>query len=310
MAVLAFTPIIPKTPSPSLTNFPKSRKVKPRVLTHKSLSPIASLSDPFVLQIAESLEDSLPTSSSSSRNLQKLRDSASELLLSTPWPSKKDEPFRFTDTSFIKQSVITPVSSPKLESLNNLSVFENTQVLNLTIIDGYIVDSLSKLSNLPNGVFVGSFSSIDNDEITKRVLEFLPSLEQGDLFWSLNGVGSPDLVVVYVPEGCKVEGLLHLRYVSNEGSDKGSKNLPVSNPRVLIVVEKGGEIGILEEYMCGHGDLSYWTNSVMEVVIGEQAKVSHSYTQTQSLSSAHIKWTSIRQVICFVVIAAYVFLII
>nr|XP_043606815.1 protein ABCI7, chloroplastic [Erigeron canadensis] len=303
MAVSAFTPIIRTTPSPSFTIptssssfLTKPRKVKPFLLTKQSLPPIsAALSDPFVLQIAESLEDSLPSSSSSS-NLQKLRDFASESLLSTPWPSRKDEPFRFTDTSFIKQSDIIPVSFPiKHESLNNLSVFEDTQWLNLTIVDGYVVDSLSQLLGLPVGVFVGGFSSIGSEEITKRVLEFLAGNEQGDLFWSLNGVGSPELVVVYVPEGCKVEGLLHLRYVSNEGSDKGSKKLPVSNPRVLVVVEKGGEIGILEEYMSGDGDLSYWTNSVMEVVVGEEAKVSHSYIQTQSLNSAHIKWTSIRQ---------------
>ncbi|KAL8207906.1 hypothetical protein R6Q57_007318 [Mikania cordata] len=74
-------------------------------------------------------------------------DFASESLLSTPWPSRKDEPFRFTDTSLIKQSEIIPVSSPPpLESLNNSIVFEDAQLLNLTIIDGYVVDSLSRLS--------------------------------------------------------------------------------------------------------------------------------------------------------------------
>ncbi|KAK9052972.1 hypothetical protein SSX86_029602 [Deinandra increscens subsp. villosa] len=301
MDVSAFPPIIRTTrspsftilTSPSLSNFTKTRKVKPGVLTQHSLAPVAALSDPFVLQIAESLEDSLPSFSS---NLQKLRDFSSESLLSTPWPSRKDEPFRFTDTSFIKQSEIIPVSSPPPpESLNNLSVLEATHLLNLTIIDGYIIDSLSQLSGLPNGVFVGSVSSINSTEITKRVLQFLPISIQGDLFLSLNGVGSPDLVVVYVPEGCKIEGLLHLRCISSEGGNKDSKKLPVSNPRVLVVVEKGGEIGIVEEYMGGDGDLSYWTNSVMEMVIGEEAKVSHSYIQTQSLSSAHIKWTSIQQ---------------
>ncbi|KAD5316876.1 hypothetical protein E3N88_16822 [Mikania micrantha] len=76
-----------------------------------------------------------------------------------------------------------------------------------------------------------------------------------------------------------------------------SQKLPISSPRVLVVVEKGGEIGIVEEYMGGDGDLSYWTNSVMEVVIGEEAKLGHSYIQTQSLSSAPIKWTSIQQII-------------
>ncbi|XP_076912220.1 protein ABCI7, chloroplastic-like [Bidens hawaiensis] len=286
-AVSAFTTIFHTTPSPSFT----SRKPKPGFLTRP---PISALSDPFVLQIAESLEDSVPTSP----NLEKLRSLSSETLLNTPWPSRKDEPFRFTDTSFIKQSDIKPVSYPPIDqsstSLTNSSVFEQTHLPNLTIIDGYLVDSLSQLSGLPKGVFVGSLLGIESSEITKRVFEVLPVSVQGDLFWSLNGVGSPDLVVVYVPEGCKVEGGLCLRYVSSEGSGKGSRKLPVSNPRVLVVVEKGGEVGIVEEFT-GGGDLSYWSNSVLEVVIGEEAKVSHSYIQMQSLSSAHIKWTSVRQ---------------
>lgn len=165
----------------------------------------------------------------------------------------------------------------------------------MTIVDGYIFDSLSQLSNLPDGVFVGSLSSLNSEAITERVSEFVSNFEGGDLFWSLNGIGAPDLVVVYVPEGCRVENSLHLRYVSSERSDEGSKKLPVSNPRVLVVVEKGGEIGVVEEYVGEDGDKCYWANSVTEVVLGEGAKVSHSYIQSQSLSAVHIKWTSVRQ---------------
>lgn len=62
-----------------------------------------------------------------------------------------------------------------------------------------------------------------------------------------------------------------------------------------MVVEKGGEIGVVEEYVGEDGDKCYWANSVTEVVLGEGAKVSHSYIQSQSLSAVHIKWTSVRQ---------------
>ncbi|KAK9716232.1 hypothetical protein RND81_06G219900 [Saponaria officinalis] len=256
-------------------------------------SPKSALSDPFVLQIAETLEDSV-SSSSIPFPLQKLRDSSSESLLSLSWPSKKDELFRFTDTSFIKSSEIQPITDPPNDS-DFLAVLEDTQFFNLTIIDGFLVDSLSGLSGLPDGVYVGSLGKINSEDILKRVSEFVANFE-GDLFCSLNGVGAPDMVVVYVPEGCRVEKPLHLRYCSVRGSEFGSKTLPVSNPRVLVVVEKGGEVGIVEEYVGGDGEkCCYWSNSVIEVVIGENASVSHSYVQSQSLGAAHIKWTAIRQ---------------
>lgn len=124
--------------------------------------------------------------------------------------------------------------------------------------------------------------------------EFVANFE-GDLFWSLNGLGTPDMAVVYVPAGCLVEMPLHIVYYSVEGGDVGSKKLPVSNPRVFVLVEEGGEIGVIEEYVGVGENKCYWANTVTEVVIGKGAKVKHSYIQSQSLSAAHIKWTSVQQ---------------
>ncbi|XP_021768143.1 protein ABCI7, chloroplastic-like [Chenopodium quinoa] len=285
-----------QTPSTSRILFNRKSKHPISSKSPSILTPYAALSDPFVLQIAETFEDSLSSSSSSSSAplpLQKLRDSSSETLLSLSWPTRKDEPYRFTDTSYIKSSEIQPITNPPQES-DFSSVSEDTHLPNITIIDGYLVETLSGLSGLPEGVYVGSLSKLSSEGILKRLSEFVSNVE-GDLFWSLNGVGAPDLIVVYVPEGCRVNAPLNLRYCSVKGSDVGSNTLPVSNPRVLMLVEKGGEVGIVEEFVGGDGNKCYWTNSVLEVIIGEGATFSHSYVQTQSLGAAHIKWTSIRQ---------------
>ncbi|XP_004244542.1 protein ABCI7, chloroplastic [Solanum lycopersicum] len=294
MALSALSPTFSTNPSASSTSLSKTRRITQKnpkfsVFTTPKFTPISALSDPYVLQIAETLEDSLP--STSSTPLQKLRISSSDTLLSTPWPSRKDEPFRFTDTSFIKNSRIEPIQPP---SLSSLDVSVDTLLPTLSIVDGYIMDSLSQLNEFPSGVYVGSLLRVDSEAILKRVSEYEFS-SKGDLFWLLNGVGTPDVVLVYVPEGCKVETPLLLRYISVEGSDKESKALPFSNPRVLVLVEKGGEISIVEEYVGGDTDKCYWTNSVMEVVVGEGAKVSHSYIQNQSFNAAHIKWTWVQQ---------------
>ncbi|XP_059275701.1 protein ABCI7, chloroplastic-like [Lycium ferocissimum] len=303
MPLSALSPTFSTNPSVSLTSISpylskfttttKTRRISKKigVFTPK-FSPISALSDPYVLQIAETLEDSVP--STSSPPLQKLRDNSSNTLLSTPWPSRKDEPFRFTDTSFLKNSTIQPTPPPKKESLSPKNETLDTLLPTLSIIDGYITSSLNQLTDFPNGVYVGSLLSVDSEAILKRVSEYEFSFK-GDLFYSLNGVGTPDVVLVYVPEGCKVENPLLLRYISVEGSEKESKSLPFSNPRVLVLVEKGGEISIVEEYVGGDKDKCYWTNSVMEVVVGEGAKVNHSYIQNQSFNAAHIKWTWVQQ---------------
>ncbi|XP_017626768.1 protein ABCI7, chloroplastic isoform X2 [Gossypium arboreum] len=287
--LLHFTPKL-TTSKPYLK--PKRTKTKLSIQTIRE-SPQASFTDQFVLQLADSLEDSLP-SSSSSLPLQKLRDNSSETLLSTQWPSRKDESFRFTDTSFIKNSDINPISHPP-NSLDLLEVSRDTQFESFNFVDGFLVDSSFSSSNLPDGVYVGSLSKLSSEGILKRVCELLGDFEWGDLFWSVNGLGAPDLMVVYVPEGCRVGNPIYLKYIAVDGADKGSKKMPLSNPRVFVLVEKGGEVGIVEEFVGKVGSECYWTNSVLEVVVGEGGKVSHSYVQKQSLSAAHIKWTSVRQ---------------
>ncbi|KAF5735082.1 Non-intrinsic ABC protein 6 isoform 1 [Tripterygium wilfordii] len=196
---------------------------------------------------------------------------------------------------YFAHSQIIPISTPPQQD-QLLGISKDTHLPNLAIVDGFVVDSISNLSNLPNGVFVGSLLGSSLEGIIKRVCEFVGDFKWGDLFWAINGLGAPDVAVVYVPENCKVENPVHLRYFQVEGSKKGSNKFPVSNPRVIVVVEKGAEVEIVEEFVGKEGDdRSYWVNPVLEVVIGEGAKVRHSYVQRQSLSSAHIKWTSVRQ---------------
>lgn len=163
------------------------------------------------------------------------------------------------------------------------------------------MDSLSNLGSLPDGVYVGSLlnaptSENGDDCVSKKVSEFFGEFDWGDLFWSINGLGTPDLAVIYVPAGCRVEEPIHLKYYSAEGSDEASGKLPLSNPRVFVLVEKGGEIVLLEEFGGGDGNKCYWANPVLEVVIGEGARFRHSYVQNESSRAAHIKWTSVRQV--------------
>ncbi|KAK9187676.1 hypothetical protein WN944_019074 [Citrus x changshan-huyou] len=294
MSALSFSPHlhININRNPKLTPKRRAKPNKIRVSLQTTF-PQATFSDPFVLQLAESLEDSLPSSSSSLPQplpLQKLRDSSSQTLLSTPWPSRKDEPFRFTDTSFIKSSQIQPITRPS----SSLDVSTDAQFPSLVLIDGFIQNSALNLSNLPDGVYVGSLLGV-SDGIMKRVSDFISEFQCGDLFWSINGMGAPDLGVIYVPAGCKVENPIYLKYLSVEGGNVDSKKLPISNPRVVLLVEEGGEVGIIEEFVGKEGNDCYWANSVLEVVIGKGGKVRHSYLQNQSLNAAHIKWTAVRQ---------------
>ncbi|MED6167704.1 hypothetical protein PIB30_005329 [Stylosanthes scabra] len=269
---------------------PFFKRSKPNRISVKSKSIVTS--DPFVLELAETLEDSLPSSTPPSLPLQNLREASSQSLLTKPWPSRRDEPFRFTDLSLLRYSNIIPVSqNPPTTTTLPASSFPS-----LNIVDGHPITPLSNSSELPEGVYVGTLSALASTAIIDRVTDLMSRFHAGDLFWSINGIGAPDATVVYVPEGCRVDTPIHLRYLAVEGGAEGSKTMRLSNPRVVVVVEKGAEVGIIEEFSAAkEGNGCYWSNSALEAVVGEGAKLSHSYIQNQSSSSAHIKWTSILQ---------------
>ncbi|XP_042434824.1 protein ABCI7, chloroplastic-like [Zingiber officinale] len=266
----------------------------------RRLVPVrAALSDPFVLEIAEKFEDSLSSAAAAASPppLQKLRDCSSQSLLSKRWPSNKDEPFRFTNLAFLKSSLLLPASSPI--ALPVETPLDSPSPHLLAVVDGRVAPSVSRLDALPTGVFVGSVSAIPPGPTLDRVVSALTGgFTDGDLFWDLNGVGAPDLAVIFVPAGVRVvDEPIHVQLCYSEGGDVGSECLPVSNPRVLVVAEKGAEVVIVEEHLGieENAERCYWANSVMEISIGEGAKVVHSYLQKQSVNAAHIKWTSTRQ---------------
>ncbi|KAG5070030.1 hypothetical protein JHK85_002407 [Glycine max] len=128
-----------------------------------------------------------------------------------------------------------------------------------------------------------------------RRLLLLCTFPNGDLFWSINGIAAPDLTLVYIPEGCHVDIPIHLDYMHPPNTTTDAMQL--SNPRFLVVVEKGAQANIIEEFSALK-IMKMTLIGVMpafEAVIGEGAKLTHSYIQTQSFRSAHIKWTSFLQ---------------
>ncbi|KAK9114802.1 hypothetical protein Syun_021599 [Stephania yunnanensis] len=214
-----------------------------------------------------------------------------------PGPPAKTSPF----ASPTPPSSRTPKSNPFPFKPPHFDLPIDTQLPNfgLLLVNGRIVGSASRMEGLPEGVFVGSVLDIPSEGIVKRVSEVLGEFGGGDVFWSLNGIGAPDVVVVYVSEGCRVESPTAFEvFVWWEwwwGVGEGV--MPVANPRVVVVVERGGEVGIVEEHCGGDGDGDecYWANSAVEILVSEGAKVTHCYVQRESANAAHIKWTVVRQ---------------
>ncbi|KAI5004177.1 hypothetical protein ZWY2020_031420 [Hordeum vulgare] len=244
-----------------------------------------SVSDDLVLRIAEQLEDSAP----SSPLLAPLRSASALSLLTTPWPTRRsNEAFRFTDISYLRSLPIsTPTRTPGLAPPPPSSDLES----HVLFSDGRLVAAagahVSALADMPPG---------HARDRAAAAIAASARFSHRDIFYDFNAVGASDVAVVHVPEGAKMAGdPVHIMFAYS-GSD-GASSLMMSNPRVLVIAEKGAEVAIVEEHF-GVGEEDggcYWANPVVDIIVEEGARVVHSYVQRQSSAAAHTKWTTVQQ---------------
>ncbi|BAD52546.1 putative SufD [Oryza sativa Japonica Group] len=247
-----------------------------------SSAAVPAVSDDLVLRIAEQLEDSV---AASSPLLDPLRSASALSLLSTRWPTRRsNEAYRFTDISYLRS---LPISLPSRDA-PAVAPPASPYASHVHFSDGVLTSS--------SGAHVSALADLPPGHVRDRAAAALAAsagFADKDLFFDFNAVGAKDVVVVHVPEGVSMaDDPVHIMF-SYSGCGDGS--MMMSNPRVLVVAEKGAEVAIIEEHFGQEDGGCYWANPVMEIIVEEDAKVVHSYVQQQSFAAAHTKWTVVQQ---------------
>jgi len=171
--------------------------------------------------------------------LRALRGRAADALLAQGLPTKRTEAWRFTPV----RSVVDAEFSQEDEGVPSL------------------------VSSLPDGVAARSL---------REVLQTEPELLEGRLdiggapthFAALNTALFTDGLWIDVPAGVAIEEPIELAHAIPTSSEPG-----VVYPRVLVTVGDHAELTLVETYASSNrGQL---TNSVVEVALGRNAKMSH-----------------------------------
>ena len=111
-----------------------------------------------------------------------------------------------------------------------------------------------------------------------HALGSVPDGGEPGLFEDLNTARFEDGAVILVPRNMRVALPLHLLFIS-----KAEDPIAIF-PRVLIVLERGSELELVEEH---HGEGTYLTCPVVEVRVGEGALLRHERVQRDSDEAFH-----------------------
>ncbi|HVG29765.1 MAG TPA: Fe-S cluster assembly protein SufD [Pyrinomonadaceae bacterium] len=208
------------------------------------------------------------------------------------FPTTSDEEWKYTSVAPIARADFAPAAAVGAgrAGAGAITSFLYPESLNsrLVFVDGVFSAELSSLEALPAGVIVTSLGDAlrgrcesDLRERVGRAADF-----NADGFAALNAAFLEHGAFIRLPKGARVDAPLHLLFVSGAAGAQ-----VIANPRVIIVAEEDSSATIIEDYQSA-ADEVYLTNAVVEVFVGERARVAHFKVQGESAGAFHVATTA------------------
>ena len=223
--------------------------------------------------------------------LRRLREEAFARFCETGFPTTHDEDWRFTNVAPVAKTQFALPTQTKVLAKADLKPWAlDGSASRLVFIDGRFSPELSELPSLPAGVNVSSLSrqiASNPHELEGRLANFADI--RRDAFCALNTAFIDDGAYVFVRRGKVLEAPIHLLFVST-ATDLAT----MTHPRNLLVFEDESQGTVIEEYVSLGGG-SMLSNSVTELIAGENATVSHYMIEREHREAFNISTLRIQQ---------------
>ncbi|NWF51038.1 MAG: Fe-S cluster assembly protein SufD [Ignavibacteriaceae bacterium] len=244
----------------------------------------------FFINQFDEFEKSLNGEKSS--HFHHLRKSAFEEFRKLPLPTQKDEEWKYTnispllDYNFSRSAKKTDVSPDAVSKF----LFDKMEHSLIVFINGRFSSELSKLTDIPKGVVIGSINEAikENNPIVMKHLAQYAGFKN-NIFTALSTAYTIDGAFIYVPDGINVADPVHIIFLTRAGNEK-----IITQPRNLFIAGKNSRISIIEHYVSDEASV-YFTNAVTEIVAGENGIVDHIKLQEESINSFHISRMEVDQ---------------
>jgi Fe-S cluster assembly protein SufD len=221
-----------------------------------------------------------------------VRESAMDRFESLGFPKISDEEWKYTNLAQLDKARFVPTTS-----LSNISAAEVTRFSypetadsELVLVNGILRADLSRTSKLDDIVVLDLFDAVADARYSKVVRNYLARNanyhDKG--LTALNTAFLQSGAFVLIPRNVRVETPLQITLIADS-----TQNSSANFPRVLVVVEENSSAKIIENYV-SNSEAGYFTNSVVEVVVQDGARLEHSRLQRESSQAFHVGTTSVE----------------
>jgi Fe-S cluster assembly protein SufD len=220
--------------------------------------------------------------------LREIRRAAIDRFAEVGFPTTRDEEWKYTNVAPIVEGDFRPdgddaAVGPGTEAAAAETLLGDPAWKRLVLVNGRLAPRSSTGLAAGDGLRVlGLADAIGRaPDLVRPHLARQVSAE-GHGLSALSTAFIRDGAVVHVAAGRRETAPLHL--VSVTRSPRGTT---LAQPRLLVVLDAGAEAVLVESHV-GVGDEVYWTNVVMEVVLGDGARLDHVRVQAESPRAFHV----------------------
>jgi Fe-S cluster assembly protein SufD len=223
--------------------------------------------------------------------LARLRGEAFARFEERGFPTTDEEDWKYTNVAPLARKAFRPAGAAA-EELDGAAVepFVSAEARRsrLVFVGGVFRPELSSLEALPEGVVAEDLGAALAGGHAAAVWEHLGRLfgEEADAFTTLNTAFAGGGAFIRVPAGVEVAAPLQLLFLAAPGGGEAA-----SFPRVLVVAEPNSRLDLIETYASPGGDAEYFTDAVVEVFVGEGARVTHYKVQDEGERAYHVAST-------------------
>ena len=217
----------------------------------------------------------------------RLREGAFARFEETGFPTTDEEDWKYTNVAPVaRKSFRTAVEKVELES-DAVGPFVSAEARQsrLVFVNGVYSPEHSSLEAIPSEVTaeeLGAALAGEHGEVLWNHLARL-SGEGADAFTVLNTAFLGGGALLRVPKGVAVESPVQLLFLTTQAE-------VLTFPRVLVVAERDSRLDLIETH-AAVGDAEYFTDAVVEVFVGEGARVTHYKVQDEAGSAFHVAST-------------------
>ncbi|MCG3165872.1 MAG: FeS cluster assembly protein SufD [Bacteroidia bacterium] len=234
----------------------------------------------------EAVKKTLPENSF----VQNIRQKAIEAFAKLGIPARKNEEYKYSNVQKLFQEDFTQSAIYNPQFTIDKYLIPNLDAHIIVLVNDFYSEELSSLENLDKTVVVSSL---------KKAFEKYPELVEkhfskhadisSDAFIALNTAYAADGIFIKVPDNTVVEKPIHIINVIS------AKENTLFSPRNLFVIGKNAQLQIVETFASIDLTVNVISNSVTEIVVGENARVQYYRVQNENENSQHINTVSASQ---------------